>query len=106
MGAIRVTTQQRELQLSDKGYETEKPAVSSGLAVRFAWLNLIAGQGLEPQFPGPEPDVLPLDDPAVRRGILEGGADCAREASETSWDGRPILRDVRESRRCSRKGSD
>ena len=24
-----------------------------------------AGQGLEPRFPGPEPGVLPLDDPAV-----------------------------------------
>ena len=24
-----------------------------------------AGPGLEPEFPGPKPDVLPLDDPAI-----------------------------------------
>jgi hypothetical protein len=24
-----------------------------------------AGQGFEPRFSGPEPDVLPLDDPAI-----------------------------------------
>ena len=28
---------------------------------------IAAGQGLEPQLPGPEPGVLPLDDPAIFR---------------------------------------
>ena len=27
---------------------------------------LARGQGLEPQFSGPEPDVLPLDDPRIK----------------------------------------
>lgn len=29
-----------------------------------AIFSFVAGQGLEPRFPGPEPGVLPLDDPA------------------------------------------
>lgn len=28
------------------------------------WAFFVAGQGLEPQFLGPKPSVLPLDDPA------------------------------------------
>ena len=28
-----------------------------------------AGQGFEPQLPGPEPGVLPLDDPATAVGV-------------------------------------
>ncbi len=28
-----------------------------------------AGQGFEPQLPGPEPGVLPLDDPATAEGV-------------------------------------
>ncbi len=34
-----------------------RPSAGTGL--------FIAGQGLEPRFSGPEPDVLPLDDPAI-----------------------------------------
>ena len=53
-------------------------------------MNAIAGQGLEPQFPGPEPDVLPLDDPAVRHRSLEGGTAGARVRRSVPWQGRPI----------------
>lgn len=31
----------------------------------ITYLDLAAGAGLEPEFSGPEPDVLPLDDPAI-----------------------------------------
>jgi hypothetical protein len=31
--------------------------------------NEAAGQGFEPQLPGPEPGVLPLDDPATAVGV-------------------------------------
>jgi len=30
---------------------------------------MAAGQGFEPQLPGPEPGVLPLDDPATAGGF-------------------------------------
>jgi hypothetical protein len=40
----------------------EKPLVSSGFVEA-------AGQGFEPQLPGPEPGVLPLDDPATAGGV-------------------------------------
>ena len=35
--------------------EMQKPTLEGGLVVR--------GEGLEPSFSGPKPDVLPLDDP-------------------------------------------
>jgi hypothetical protein len=34
-----------------------------------AELSEAAGLGFEPRLPGPEPGVLPLDDPATRRGL-------------------------------------
>ena len=32
-----------------------------------------AGQGFEPQLPGPEPGVLPLDDPATAEAVYRVG---------------------------------
>ena len=46
-------------------WENKKPAVSSGFS-------MAAGQGFEPQLPGPEPGVLPLDDPATGAPSLAG----------------------------------
>ena len=34
---------------------------------------MAAGQGFEPQLPGPEPGVLPLDDPATAGGLYRSG---------------------------------
>ena len=40
---------------------------------------MAAGQGLEPRQPGPEPGVLPLDDPATASGLLIRVEDLATE---------------------------
>src|SRR3712207_8512597 len=43
----------------------------------------------------------PLDDPAARSRILEGGPDRALEAGDTPWEGRRTARDARRLQRCS-----
>ena len=43
--------------------KTQNPTPPFGFWIP-GFLNAAAGQGFEPRLPGPEPGVLPLDDPA------------------------------------------
>lgn len=42
----------------------------NGVALRDSIFVCAPGQGLEPQFLGPEPSVLPLDDPGICVDII------------------------------------
>src|SRR5258707_10772221 len=45
----------------------------------------VGGQGLEPRFSGPKPDVLPLDDPPGVRGRIVAARTGFRTAKSGQW---------------------
>ena len=52
-----------------RGSRFKLPVQSRGPDARENLALKAAGQGFEPQLPGPEPGVLPLDDPATAGGV-------------------------------------
>ena len=58
----------------DEDGEPERVAVCENEEAAVSSLFLeAAGQGFEPQLPGPEPGVLPLDDPATAEAVYRVG---------------------------------
>jgi hypothetical protein len=64
----------REGDIAHVGTSLSSPAAGFGVVppVPSGFLEA-AGQGFEPQLPGPEPGVLPLDDPATAGGVYPAG---------------------------------
>ena len=56
------------LQVTRSGSRSVSPIWETDAAVSSGFLEA-AGQGFEPQLPGPEPGVLPLDDPATAGAV-------------------------------------
>ena len=57
----------RHARRADRSRRLLSRSTASGRMWPRRSFRLAAGQGLEPRFSGPEPDVLPLDDPAIER---------------------------------------